>query len=429
MLMEKQTNLTRETQQRKRPAEPLPAPPSDSLSTVLALIERTTLDPTAGVEKLDRLAVMYERLKAKEAELAFNGAKGRILKKLAGIKIVKNRPVLPESDNGKPQKGTFEAFKYAPLEEIDKHLRPLLTEEQMDLSYSDEPCEGGGILVRGRLKHLPGGHYEDSFMPAPLDTTGGKSNVQAVGSTNSFLRRYVACNIFNIVVVGDDDDGIGGTLDKAQAKLPIPVDVVKSIRQIYDRSAAPRGVTRMQLGDRGELSAQIRDYDARFTELLNPSGNGQKFMQAILLREAFCRFAQQGIAIKQDAPTLILDVSCGPGDYSVAWTSQIARFLPKGIAFYCTDYPDGISRETGETYAMSTAKKMQAAAENGRIRLAQAPVSTDADLFSGHDALMPCGKTADIVHWSQSGYHVRDALGAARNDPRAIEAGLHAARR
>jgi hypothetical protein len=218
MLMEKQTKLTREAQQRKRSAEPLPAPPSDNLSTVFALIERTTLDPSAGVEKLERMMAMYERLKAKEAELAFNAAKGRILKKLAGIKIVKNRPVLPESGNGKPQKGTFEAFKYAPLEEIDKHLRPLLTEEQMDLSYSDEPCDGGGILIRGRLKHLPGGHYEDSFMPAPFDTTGGKSNVQAVGSTNSFLRRYVACNIFNIVVVGDDDDGTGGTIDEPQAK-------------------------------------------------------------------------------------------------------------------------------------------------------------------------------------------------------------------
>ena len=55
-------------------------------------------------------------------------------------------------------------------------------------------------------------------MPAPLDTTGGKSNVQAVGSTNSFLRRYVACNIFNIVVVADDDDGTGGTIDDAQTK-------------------------------------------------------------------------------------------------------------------------------------------------------------------------------------------------------------------
>jgi len=215
--MENQTRRTRKTKQSERSAEPLPEPAPDSPPTVLALIERVVLDPHADVEKLDRMMTMYERLKAKEAELAYNAAKGRILNKLAGIKIVKNRPGLSESDNG-TQRGTVEAFKYAPLEEIDKHLRPLLAEEQMDLSYSDEPWDGGGILIRGRLKHLPGGHYEDSFMPAPPDTTGGKSNVQAIGSTNSFLRRYVACNIFNIVVVGDDDDGIGGPIDEAQTK-------------------------------------------------------------------------------------------------------------------------------------------------------------------------------------------------------------------
>jgi hypothetical protein len=183
----------------------------------------------------------------------------------------------------------------------------------------------------------------------------------------------------------------------------------------------------MQLGDRDELSAQIRDYDICFAEFLKPSGNGQKILQAILLREAFSLFALQGVAIKQNAPTVILDVSCGPGDYSVAWTSQIARFLTTGIAFYCTDYRNGIARETGETYAMTTVKKIQGAAEIGKLRLAQAPVATDADLFSGHDVLMPPGKTADVVHWSHSGYHVRDALGAAKNDPRAIEVGIDAA--
>jgi hypothetical protein len=216
---------TREAEQSERPVELSPAPPAGSAATVLALIERVALDPRADVEKLERMMAMYERLKAKEAELAYNAAKGRILKKLAGIKIVKNRPVLSEIDQGKPQKGTHEAFRYAPLEEIDKHLRPLLAKEEMDLSYSDEPPEGGGILIRGRLKHLPSGHYEDSFMPAPLDNSGGKSNLQAVGSTNSFLRRYVACNIFNIVVVGDDDDGIGGTLDEAQTKTIL--DLIK----------------------------------------------------------------------------------------------------------------------------------------------------------------------------------------------------------
>src|SRR6266446_2637957 len=209
--MEEQASLTLETERSERPVDRLlPVPPSNSPSTVLALIERVALAPRADVEKLECMMAMYERLKAKEAELAYNEAKGRILKKLARIRIIKNRSVLYEMENGKPQKGTYEAFKFAPLEEIDKYLRPLLAEEDMDLSYSDELREDGDILIRGRLKHLPGGHYEDSFMPAPPDTTGGKSNVQAVGSTNSFLRRYVACNIFNIVVVGDDDDGTGG---------------------------------------------------------------------------------------------------------------------------------------------------------------------------------------------------------------------------
>ena len=163
-----QANLMLDTEQSERPVEScLAVPSSDSPSTVFGLIERVALDPCADVEKLERVMGMYERLKAKEAELAYNSAKGRILSKLARIKIVKNRSALYQIEKGKPSKGT--SFKYAPLEEIDKHLRPLLVEEDMDLSYSDESREGGDILIRGRLKHLPGGHYEDSFMSAPLD--------------------------------------------------------------------------------------------------------------------------------------------------------------------------------------------------------------------------------------------------------------------
>jgi len=187
-------------------------------------------------------------------------------------------------------------------------------------------------------------------------------------------------------------------------------------------SGAPKDETQMT-----SLSAQIRDYDICFAEFLKPSGNGQKIMQAILLREAFRLFAQQEVGIKQATPTAILDVSCGPGDYSVAWTSDIARFLPNGMIFYCTDYPGGVSRETGEKYTTTTAGKVWAAAQNGQLLLAQPPVAINADLFSGEDRLMPAGKLADIVHWSHSGYHVRDALGADRDDPRAIGVGLNIA--
>jgi len=104
--MKQQARLVPETQRSDQLVERLAStPPSDHLSAVLALIERVAFDPRAGVEKLERAMAMYERCKAKEAELAYNAAKGRILKKLAGIKIVKNRSVLYEVENGKPQKG------------------------------------------------------------------------------------------------------------------------------------------------------------------------------------------------------------------------------------------------------------------------------------------------------------------------------------
>jgi hypothetical protein len=257
--MEKQASLTLEIGQPEQSVERLlSTPSSDALATVLALIERLALDPAADAEKLEHMTAMYERLKAKEAELAYNAAKGRILKKLAGITIVKSRAVLYEVKNGTPQKGAHQAFKYAPLEEIDKHLRPLLAEEDMDLSYSDEPEESGDILIRGRLKHLPTGHYEDSLMPAPPGTTGGKSSVQAVGSTNSFLRRYVVCNMFNIVVVGDDDDGTGGTIDEAQTKTI--VDLIKKAK------AGPKFLKYMKapsVEEAGSLEAAIATIAAR----------------------------------------------------------------------------------------------------------------------------------------------------------------------
>jgi len=47
---------------------------------------------------------------------------------------------------------------------------PLLAQEEMDSAIPmNRGWERGGILIRGRLKHLPSGHYYDSFMPAPLE--------------------------------------------------------------------------------------------------------------------------------------------------------------------------------------------------------------------------------------------------------------------
>jgi len=73
ILMKKQGGAASGFDHGKRSVD-LPAPPSDTPSTVLAVIEKIALDPCADLEKLERMMTMYERLKAKEAEFAYNAA-------------------------------------------------------------------------------------------------------------------------------------------------------------------------------------------------------------------------------------------------------------------------------------------------------------------------------------------------------------------
>jgi hypothetical protein len=94
-------------------------------------------------------------------------------------------------------------------------------------------------------------------MPAPLDTTGGKSEVQAVGSTNSFLRRYVACNI-NIVVVGDDDDGTGGTIDEAQTET-----ILDLIKKAEAGAKFLKYMKALSVEETGSLEAAVATISAR----------------------------------------------------------------------------------------------------------------------------------------------------------------------
>jgi hypothetical protein len=196
-----------------------PTPELPPPTGMLALIDRYVRDPTISVERLERILALKERMDLKEAEIEFNEAKASLSEKLASYRIVRTKSVLYDIDKNNKAKGQQEAFKYAPLEDIDKIVRPLLVEAGMDVSYttSAREREGGGAVITARLTHRSG-HFQEASIPIPLDTTGGKSNTQAMGSTFSYGRRYTLCMLLNIVTIGEDDDGSGGYIDDAQAK-------------------------------------------------------------------------------------------------------------------------------------------------------------------------------------------------------------------
>ena len=197
----------------EKPVENLPA----TTGGFRSIIEKAAALDNVDVDKLERMMAMQLQWEERQARKLFDEAKARASQKLKNIKIEKTRSVSYDIDKNDKSKGQKEAFKFAALEDIDKLIAPVLAEEKIDVSYKIEPCAlAGWHTIVCWLEH--GGHREPYPMPMPLDTSGGKGNAQAMGSTQTYGQRRALCGAFNIITIGMDDDGMGGNIDDAQAK-------------------------------------------------------------------------------------------------------------------------------------------------------------------------------------------------------------------
>lgn len=179
----------------------------ENSSTVLNALLSLAKDPSLNIDVFDRLIALQERSEDRQAERAFNQAFVRMQAKLPAVK--RDGRLEYEKEKGKPDT-KYLVTKYARWEDIEKAIRPAYTSEGFSLSFKIMPrtTEGGGLLVAAVLRH-EGGHKEiGDPIPIPLDTSGGKNNVQAYGSALSYGKRYAAFAALNIVTEGDDDDGV-----------------------------------------------------------------------------------------------------------------------------------------------------------------------------------------------------------------------------
>lgn len=185
--------------------ERAPAIITEGPGALLGAIVQLARDPAVDVSKLQALLAMQERMEARQAEIEFNRALGRLPK----IRVKKTgRADLTRKD------GTAGgSWTYAKWEDIATIIEPLMEAEGFRLVFDAQPRpgEGGGIIVTGTLLHRDG-HSRSASMPISLDTGAGRNNVQAMGSSLSYGKRYTAEMLLNIVREGEDDDGkIGGT--------------------------------------------------------------------------------------------------------------------------------------------------------------------------------------------------------------------------
>jgi hypothetical protein len=162
---------------------------STEMQAVMAMVERVALNPDADISKLEKMLDMQERILNRNAQQAFTADLAAMQSELPLV--------------GKAGRGHNNA-KYAKLEDINEAIRPTLQKYGFAVTFRINQTDKS-VTVTARLSHRMG-YSEETNLSLPLDTSGSKNAVQAVGSTVSYAKRYAICALLNIST-GDDDDG------------------------------------------------------------------------------------------------------------------------------------------------------------------------------------------------------------------------------
>lgn len=207
------------------------APQPNTAAAIIQVIERAATDASVDVDKMERLLAMQERIMDRQAHAAYTAAMAEMQPKLPTIKkrgAIKN-------NSGKVQS------TYAKWEDIDAAIRPILTKYGFALTFRTETREGRPV-VWAVLSHREG-HSERTEVELPIDSSGSKNNVQGVGSSMSYGKRYAASALLNLVTEDEDDDGqMGG------AGALISDDQVRELRRLMTEVKANAGAYFEYLG-------------------------------------------------------------------------------------------------------------------------------------------------------------------------------------
>ena len=158
---------------------------------LLAAITAAARDPSIEAAKFQRLLETAERIAQFNRERQFNDSM-RLCQEEIG-------PIARTTENS--HTGTM----YTPLEAIDRAIRPVYTSHGFVMSFGSGPGKGErSVRVTCDVRHSSG-HTVQYELEGELDTAGAKGNatktgIQGLGSTISYLKRYLTLMIWNITL-------------------------------------------------------------------------------------------------------------------------------------------------------------------------------------------------------------------------------------
>ena len=176
-------------------------PAQDSDASGLSPLVQAAMSGQLDTEKLKQLLDIQKDYEKNEAEKAFYKALAEFKKN--EIVLEKDKLVSFEMSAG----GTKQ-YRHTTLGYALQIINPLLSAVQLSLTWeTNQDMENGGLItVTCVLSHALGFSKKTS-LSASADASGNKNNIQAIGSTISYLERYTAFSLTGVASMDQDDDG------------------------------------------------------------------------------------------------------------------------------------------------------------------------------------------------------------------------------
>ena len=159
----------------------------------LYLIDRA-IENNIDIEKFEKLISLAQMLEREKAKRDFYESFSKFQSSIPTI--FKNSEV--NMGYGKPK------YNYATLSDIITNIQKPLGEAK--LSFRWEISNNNDIITVTCILSHSGGYELQTSIQATKDATPGKSNVQAIASTITYLKRYTLVSLLGIGTADPDDD-------------------------------------------------------------------------------------------------------------------------------------------------------------------------------------------------------------------------------
>lgn len=212
-----QTSLVRVTQ----PTLPAVASPGELTPPELL---RLAIVSNADLEKVSRLIDLKERWERGEAQKAYVVAMNAF--KANPPEIIKNEIAEFVGKNG-----VIVEWEYSTLDHVHSCILAALSQHGISHRWVTEQPKPETVRVTCVLTHRLG-HSEQTTLEGPVDHSGSKNAIQAIGSSAKYLERYTLMAATGLADKSPDTDKLSGSPNKGVSWL---ADALRRIEKAPSR--------------------------------------------------------------------------------------------------------------------------------------------------------------------------------------------------